>query len=423
MLCLGLASAMISTRATDAALHDSDERLGRAEQVVIDRISSLPNLPPNYEMVDWRGLALGQQRFFFGDHSADAAQLGVVCEGLSTYSTCPGQTVFAMPGVAGGNRLPCTQSDQICGVGFNSSSLVMGEALTQTGALLGTMLLRENRSASMRTDSSASYASSALCYLSQMGLIRDNPGYKKSPGDAPSLWYWLGPNILWGHLSDYRYGQDPDDESLRAPKHVEKNMSEAIVKSADWWLKIVQSFDRNFNHTGYNVSNLVPTDIKVKDSRGTGYHTWRELDSAAGFAYLLVVSATAKHGNLQLAQQHQPDLIDAIMHCLQWLEGLGDQQINPLYEMLLPYGALAAARVNAELGTSYNVTRLIAQSLGDGVNFESYSPWRRGWGMIVDQWGGLDVSGIVGSTLGGRPGSGLDPRAGNWDDPGCPTCG
>eukprot|EP01052_Picozoa_sp_SAG31_P006221 SAG31_NODE_284_length_18497_cov_11.811773_7_plen_369_part_00 len=134
-------------------------------------------------------------------------------------------------------------------------------------------------------------------------------------------------------------------------------------------------------------------------------------------------SATAKHGNLVLARDAQPELIHATMACLQWIDDLGRRDINPLYEMLLPYGALAAARVNAELGTSFNVTRMITQSLGDGVNFVSYSPWRRGWGMIADRWGEDDVSGIVGSTLGGRPGAGLDPRAGPWDDPGCPTCG
>ena len=156
-------------------------------------------------MVDWRALAIGQQEYFFSKTSSDAARLGVVCEGKSTYPTCPGQTVFAMPGVAGGNRLPCTQSDQLCGLGFSNQSLVMGEALTQTGALLGTVLLRRNRSAGMRTASSESYASSALCWLSQLGLIRDNPGYVDDPGNAESLWYWLGPNILWGHQADYRY--------------------------------------------------------------------------------------------------------------------------------------------------------------------------------------------------------------------------
>ena len=131
-------------------------RVASFNQVAIDRISDLPNLPSNYEMVDWRGLAIGQQRYFFGEDSADAAQLGVVCEGTSAYPTCPGQAVFAMPGVAGGNRMPCTQSDQLCGVGYNKSSLVLGEALTQTGALLGTVLLRQNRSAPMRTTPSES---------------------------------------------------------------------------------------------------------------------------------------------------------------------------------------------------------------------------------------------------------------------------
>ena len=329
-----------------------------------------------------------------------------------------------MPGVAGGNRPPCTQSDQLCGQGFDSQSLTMGEALTQTGALLGTMLLRRSRRAGMRTNASESYSSSALCWLSELGLIRDNPGYLANPGDANSLWYWLGPNILWGHQADYSYGHAPGDDSLRAPQEAEAKMSQALVDSADWWLKIVRAFDGDFNHTGFNFSSFLPTDIRVpNDPERGGYHTWRELDSAAGFAYLLVVSATAKHGSLALAQQRQPELIKAASECLTWLDDLGDQRINPLYEMLLPYGALAAARMNAEIGTAFNVTRMVSQCLGDGVNGDSYSPWRRGWGMIADTWGEEDVSGIIGSTLGGRPGKGKDPRAGNWDDPGCPTCG
>eukprot|EP01052_Picozoa_sp_SAG31_P006220 SAG31_NODE_284_length_18497_cov_11.811773_6_plen_154_part_00 len=152
----------------------------------------------------------------------------------------------------------------------------------------------------MRTDPSESYTSSALCWLSEMGLIRDNPGYLSSPGDSPSLWYWLGPNILWSHLADYSYGQD--DESLRAPKDVEGKLSQAIVASADWWLHIVKSFGGNFNHTGYNVSNFVPTDILVEDRHGAGFRTWRELDSAAGFAYLLVIRCVSfSHRPLPLA--------------------------------------------------------------------------------------------------------------------------
>ena len=152
-----------------------------------------------------------------------------------------------MPGVAGGNRPPCTQSDQLCGQGFDSQSLTMGEALTQTGALLGTMLLRRSRRAGMRTNASESYSTSALCWLSELGLIRDNPGYLASPGDANSLWYWLGPNILWGHQADYSYGHAPGDDSLRAPQEAEAKMSQALVDSADWWLKIVRAFDGNFN--------------------------------------------------------------------------------------------------------------------------------------------------------------------------------
>ena len=82
---------------------------GDDEQVEIERVSSLgesqglvpslpdqarlsacwnaDNIPANFEIVDWRALAEGQQEFFFGENAADAASLGVVCEGRSTYGS------------------------------------------------------------------------------------------------------------------------------------------------------------------------------------------------------------------------------------------------------------------------------------------------------------------------------------------------
>lgn len=62
-----------------------------------------------------------------------------------------------------------------------------------------------------------------------------------------------------------------------------------------------------------------------------------------------------------------------------------------LYEVLLPYGALVAARMNAELGRHYDVTRFLNWC------FDGDSYCRSGWGAISDTWGGSDTDGLIGS--------------------------
>ena len=58
---------------------------------------------------------------------------------------------------------------------------------------------------------------------------------------------------------------------------------------------------------------------------------------------------------------------------------------------------VAAARMNSELGRSYNTTRHLAWSLGNGLDIES----RYGWGVMADRWGEEDIGGIAGSNTDG----------------------
>ena len=70
-------------------------------------------------------------------------------------------------------------------------------------------------------------------------------------------------------------------------------------------------------------------------------------------------------------------------------------EMNPLYEMLLPYGALAAVRMNAEQGARYDTGRILNWCFdGDAVP-------RHGWGVIADRWNGYDMHGLQGSVTDG----------------------
>jgi hypothetical protein len=60
---------------------------------------------------------------------------------------------------------------------------------------------------------------------------------------------------------------------------------------------------------------------------------------------------------------------------------------------MMPIAAHIGARMNAEHGTDYDISRYLNWTFdGDAVG-------REGWGVLVDNWGGYDVSGLGGSTV------------------------
>ncbi|MCK5573748.1 MAG: laminin G, partial [Bacteroidetes bacterium] len=74
------------------------------------------------------------------------------------------------------------------------------------------------------------------------------------------------------------------------------------------------------------------------------------------------------------------------------MEYLNKLVINPSYELQMPYGVLAAARMNAELGTWYDIQKLLNWCFDVGP--------LRGWGAVVGNWGGYDCSGLIGEAGG-----------------------
>ncbi|MEO7048054.1 MAG: hypothetical protein ABI091_22335, partial [Ferruginibacter sp.] len=69
------------------------------------------------------------------------------------------------------------------------------------------------------------------------------------------------------------------------------------------------------------------------------------------------------------------------------------QPVNPTYEVLMPFGAYLAARINAEQGQHFDVNKMLEWS------FDGTAICREGWGVLVGNWNGFDISGIVGSTV------------------------
>jgi hypothetical protein len=74
------------------------------------------------------------------------------------------------------------------------------------------------------------------------------------------------------------------------------------------------------------------------------------------------------------------------------LEFLNGRTTNPSYELQLPYGVYIAARMNAELGTTYDIENMIKWCFDIGP--------LRNWGTLIGTWGGIDCHGLVGESMG-----------------------
>jgi hypothetical protein len=104
-------------------------------------------------------------------------------------------------------------------------------------------------------------------------------------------------------------------------------------------------------------------------------------DAAAGQAYVLY-AAYKKFGDRRY--------LDAALSALGALQS---NEVNPSYEVLMPFGAFLAAKMNAELGTRYDVHKMLEWV------FDGTAVCREGWGVLTGNWNGMDISGIVGSTV------------------------
>ena len=75
------------------------------------------------------------------------------------------------------------------------------------------------------------------------------------------------------------------------------------------------------------------------------------------------------------------------------MDVLYNQKENRFYEAMLPFAAYIGARMNAEIGTQYDIQRFLDWT------FDGTAVGREGWGVLVGNWGGYDVSGMAGSTV------------------------
>jgi hypothetical protein len=143
----------------------------------------------------------------------------------------------------------------------------------------------------------------------------------------------------------------------------------------------------DFNWTGVNFTT---------GGTPSGYNNGRFIQpaAAAGLAWLFHASAAAEP-----AHRDAPAWLAAARDCLSALSAL---PFDPYWEVLLPFGAAAAARMAAEAGPAAgpppaDVAALLRWVLQDDATPPEW-PYRWGWGVFADPWNGVDVAGLVGSV-------------------------
>ncbi|MHA4809423.1 hypothetical protein ACX0G9_15025 [Flavitalea flava] len=176
-------------------------------------------------------------------------------------------------------------------------------------------------------------------------------------GYGRDWWYDVYPNVLFYAICDL-YPDQP-------------GFTEIARSIADKFYQADSVLNGNYDYSYFDYGKMKPMKTAI----------CAQPDAAAGHAWVLYC-AYKKFGD--------PRYLKGALSALTALEA---QKTNPTYEVLMPFGAYLAARINAEQGMNFDVRKML------GFSFDGTPVCREGWGVLVGNWNGFDISGIVGSTV------------------------
>jgi len=296
-------------------------------------VDMMSNIPAGFKVKDWRSLACAYDRFVFDFH-AKGPFLPLIWLDDSRVNI-DGPT-FGLPSYVG---LPNATGDN-------------HEGINCMGAVLGATVAGIDKSRQEHD-----YVRMCEAYFNTRNgsrLVLNN--MDQETGD--SFWYEIWPGIVFDALA-YRYPHAGRLDSI---------LRETSLR----WAEAVRAMTGpdgipNLDHTAFNFKTMRPVD----NGR------WREPDAAAGIAWIEYMAWTRTRDRRN---------IEAADACLRFLDA---RKKNPFYEVMMPYGALIAARANAEMGRRCDVDKMLNWCFG-------ISDCRGGWGVVVGNWGGIDCSGLLG---------------------------
>jgi hypothetical protein len=303
-------------------------------------IEKMPRQPTPFEIRDWRTVARDLDAVLF-DFNAKGENLPVIWwdKAQRNYP----QDMFALPAYLGDSRQKSANPEK-------------HEAITAIGAVLGASLVGIDKS----NQDGQNYAHQLLNYHNRtngLGIVMNGTNAKND-----SFWYDIFPNIGFAAVSSL-YPKDNDLERVTR-------------ESADRWGEAIRIIA-----AGKTIPNFEITYFDFKTMQPVDNRQWFEPDAAAGLAWL-EYAAFKRFGD--------PKYLEYAKTCMRYLESLPREK-SPLYELLLAYGTLTTARMNAEVGQQYDLEKMLYW-IFDGDSFA-----RGDWAVIAARWGEMDVYGLHGS--------------------------
>lgn len=315
------------------------------EQLVVAKVEAMPNHPTPYKMIDWNEKTKNFDDIIFNHHDDKGGEALIWLD--SARRNFP-QVTFGLYTVIGDVR----QGPTINNGEFH-------EAINSLGALLSAGLVGIDKT----NQNGFNYVKMVQNYFNSdnsWNIMMNNTTAEtamQGGGYGRDWWYDVFPNVLYYAVSDLFAGVDRAD-SLQL-----------II--AEQLFKADSVLNGNYDFSFFDYSTM----------EGKRNQIPYQQDAAAGHAYVLY-SAYQKF--------EDPRYLDGAKSAL---DALYAQNESRFYEVLMPFGAYTAARLNAEFACNYDLSVLLDWTF-EGCSAED---GRTGWGIINDRWGEYDVSGIQGS--------------------------
>lgn len=313
--------------------------LTQTGQLNIPRISQMPDLPTPLEIRDWETVTRDYDNFVF-DLNKTGQFLPLARNGTQ------GQFNYS-------DNIPLFL-DTYVGTG---SHLNQAEAINIMPAMVGASLVGIDKS----NQNGKNWVAASKDFFNQKNgqNVYLNNYSAKSGND---WWYDLMPNVYFYQLKALYPKAAPE-------------FDQQFITVADRWLYCVKQLGGssspwavpNMNYRAFNLGTGLPLSTGVPEPESAGSIAW------------ILYNAYLQTGSRKYMEGAQ--------HAMDFLAGFGS---NPSYELQLPYGTLAAARMNAVEGTNYPLQKFLDWCFNRGS--------LRGWGAIVGNWGGYDVSGLIGEA-------------------------
>ncbi|WP_316820329.1 hypothetical protein [Pedobacter gandavensis] len=315
------------------------------KQVEVARVNEMANLPQPLKIIDWKEMALRFDSTVY-DFKATGQYWPLVW--MDSTRKNFDQPVMGMYTAIGDVRQ-----------GPANNKGMFHEALANMGAVLGASLVGIDKS----NQKGVNYVEMLKNYFNKdtgWDIMMNNTAPEVAllgGGYGRDWWYDVYPNVLFYAIYEKYPAQADFDVIAR--------------KIAEKFFKADSILNGNYHYSYFDYGGMLPKTNTI----------CVQPDAAAGHAYVLY-AAYKKFGDPRYLQA-----------AIKAMKALNEEKINPTYELLMPFGAYLAARMNAEVGTDFDVAKMLDWT------FSGTAVCREGWGFLAGNWNGIDISGTVGSTV------------------------